>query len=91
MAMLRPLIDTTLNEYDQDGRQTRFAISPFGNSETREERLTRWQEIGSYDPECPMCATIPAHPTLDPFQPSHAPNPRCRSGRRPHCTCDACF
>jgi hypothetical protein len=86
-----PMIDAALNEFDADGMQTRFAISPFGASETREERLARWQEIGAYDPDCPQCAPIPKHPTLMPFMPRHNPNPRCRSGGRPHCTCDACF
>ena len=23
--------------------------------------------------------------------PSHTPSERCESGKRPHCTCDACF
>lgn len=23
--------------------------------------------------------------------PDHYPNPTCRSGKRPHCTCDGCF
>lgn len=23
--------------------------------------------------------------------PSHYASPRCRSGKRPHCTCDTCF
>jgi len=25
------------------------------------------------------------------FAPSHDAMPRCKSGQRPHCTCDACF
>lgn len=86
-----PLVDFTLNEFDANGVQTRFAISPWGNSETREERITRWTESGFADPECPGCVEILRHPTLSAFAPSHRPSPMCRSGARPHCTCDACF
>lgn len=25
------------------------------------------------------------------FHPSHTPSNSCQSGKRPHCTCDACF
>lgn len=25
------------------------------------------------------------------MMPSHDPSERCESGKRPHCTCDACF
>lgn len=89
--MGQPLVDTSLAAFDAAGRQIVFPISPFGASETREERLARWQALGFYDPECAMCRAVEEHPTLDPFQPRHDPNPRCRSGKRAHCTCDACF
>lgn len=88
---MKPAVDITLDAHDENGMQTVFAISPFGTSETREERLRRWEVMGIYDPNCPMCAAIPDHPTLSPFQPSHKPSSMCRSGKRPHCTCDACF
>ncbi len=87
----KPLVDFTLDRFDVDGRQTVFAVQPFGASETREERLARWQAAGLYDPACPGCAAVPAHPTLSPFQPAHRSGARCQSGGRPHCTCDACF
>lgn len=86
-----PLIDKSLEKFDADGRQTVFAISPFGASETREERLERWQQMGTYDPDCETCREVTRHPTLDPFMPSHKPSSMCRSGKRPHCTCSACF
>lgn len=81
----QPLVDRGVERFDAAGVQQVFAISPFGASETRAERLARWEAQGFYDPNCAACATIPAHPTLSPFQPSH------RSKHRPHCTCDGCF
>lgn len=86
-----PLVDMSLAAFDAAGRQTVFPISPFGASETREERLARWQAMGHYDPDCEQCRPVAEHPTLSPFMPHHDPNPRCRSGKRPHCTCDTCF
>ncbi len=86
-----PTIDMSLNRFDADGRQIVFAVQPFGASETRAERLARWQMTGLYDPDCPGCATVLEHPTLSPFQPMHKSGARCQSGGRPHCTCDACF
>jgi hypothetical protein len=88
---LKPLIDSSLNEYDESGVQVRFAIAPFGSSETRAERIKRWEEMGSLDPNCAACQEFYNHPTLSPFAPSHRPSSRCRSGGRAHCTCDACF
>lgn len=81
------------NEVDADGVQTMFTVIRDGKEhpETRAERLKRWQERGSYDPDCGYCESIPAHPTLSPFQPSHKASGRCRSGGRNHCSCDACF
>jgi hypothetical protein len=89
--MGEPLTDQSLNVFDSEGRQLVFAISPFGNSETRAERLERWEKMGIYDPNCSGCKPILDHPRLDPFQPSHKPSSYCRSGKRPHCTCDSCF
>ncbi len=88
---LQPLVDKSLDQFDADGVQTVFCISPFGASETRQERLDRWQAMGSYDPDCKSCEELAAHPTLNAFMPSHKPSSMCRSGSRPHCTCDACF
>ena len=87
----RPLIDRDLDQFDADGNQTVFAISPFGNSETRAQRLERLTAMGTYDPDCKSCEELAKHPTLNPFMPSHKPVSTCRSGARPHCTCDSCF
>lgn len=89
--MGQPLVDMSLASFDADGQQIVFPISPFGASETRAERLARWEAQGFYDPTCAACKPVAEHPTLNPFQPRHDPNPRCRSGKRPHCTCDSCF
>lgn len=89
--MPQPLTDHSLDVFDADGLQQVFAISPFGNSETREERLARWVVLGAYDPACAMCAKVAAHPTLSPFQPSHKPSGGCGSGKRPHCSCPRCW
>lgn len=88
---LKPLVDVSLNQFDAEGYQTVFAIAPFGSSETRAERLARWTTLGTYDPECKACEELAAHPTLGAFMPPHKPVSTCRSGSRPHCTCDACF
>ena len=86
-----PLVDRSLAEFDADGNQTVFPISPFGNSETRAERIARWEAMGHLDPNCGACREFYDHPTLTPFAPNHRPNSYCRSGGRPHCTCDGCF
>lgn len=41
------------------------------------------------DDYCEQCV----HNELDPhgFGPAHEPSSNCKSGKRPHCTCDACF
>lgn len=43
---------------------------------------------------CKMCDDARAYfmeRGSTPFQPSHEPGYSCRSGKRPHCTCDSCF
>jgi hypothetical protein len=64
-------------------------------SSEHQELLDRLIRLGSVDPNCATCANsiIPAVKTTGqvPFQPSHRASPMCRSGRRPHCTCDACW
>jgi hypothetical protein len=85
------LIDKSVEVFDEDGVQQVFAIAPFGNSETRAERLKRLEKLGSYDPNCRACEELRDHPTLNPFMPSHRALSSCRSGGRPHCTCDSCF
>lgn len=91
MAVRKPLVDKGVEVFDENGVQQVFAISPFGASETRQERLDRWQVLGTYDPACTYCLEMREHPTLNAFMPSHKASPRCRSGHRPHCTCDTCF
>jgi hypothetical protein len=91
LSARKPLTDASLNEYDEHGVQTRFAISPFGASETRAERIARWEAAGSLDPDCPGCREFYEHPRLDPFAPHHRPGRMCESGKRPHCTCPLCW
>jgi phage FluMu protein Com len=62
--------------------------------ETREEALARMESQGMLDPKCPGCQE--AYQVLDRmpfnvFMPSHKASKYCKSGKRPHCTCDACF
>lgn len=63
--------------------------------ETRQEQIARWEREGWLDPACPGCAYIyraTGHlPTEVAMGPHHDPSPCCRSGKRPHCTCDTCF
>jgi hypothetical protein len=86
-----PIIDKSVERFDEDGVQQVFAIAPFGNSETREERLKRWHEMGTIDLNCDYCKEMIDHPTLNAFMPRHRASTMCRSGRRSHCTCDTCF
>lgn len=86
-----PIVDPSLNEFDADGVQLVFAISPYGNSETRAERIARWEAMGAIDPNCGACRPVYEHPTLNPFQPQHRPGLTCGSGKRPHCTCPRCW
>lgn len=85
------MIDTSLAKFDADGMQTVFPISPFGASETRAERIARWEAAGFIDPACAGCRDVYAHPKLNPFQPQHKPGVTCGSGKRPHCTCPRCW
>ena len=65
------------------------------NSETPEERISRFEKIGYLDPNCKSCQEIfyPAYRKGDMsvFAPRHKASERCESGKRPHCTCDVCF
>lgn len=61
-------------------------------NENREQAIKRMEANGDLDPDCPMCRNLfYSHPKLDPFAPRHKPLSSCRSGKRPHCTCDGCF
>lgn len=90
-AEFKPLTDKSVERFADDGKQTVFAISPYGASETREQRIARWEAMGSIAPGCPSCREFYDHPTLDAFAPRHRASRYCRSGGRPHCTCDLCF
>lgn len=64
-------------------------------TETIAARITRLETAGHLDPGCRGCDEFYAHiragkPDM-PFAPLHRSNPYCRSGKRPHCTCDSCF
>lgn len=60
--------------------------------EDREQAIRRMEAGGDLDPNCAMCRNLfYSHPKLDPFAPRHKAMPTCRSGKRPHCTCDTCF
>lgn len=89
--MGKPLIDRSVEEFDADGMQVRFAIAPFGASESREERIARLERLGTLAPDCEYCREGYAHPTLSAFMPRHRAGAYCASGRRAHCTCDGCF
>lgn len=55
------------------------------------------EEKGLIDRDCPSCQRdfIPRLKAgasfSDIFAPNHKASERCKSGRRPHCTCDTCF
>jgi hypothetical protein len=66
-------------------------------TEERRERIKRLEQEGFLDPNCPTCQDefYPWYLEHDggsgPFAPSHKPLSSCKSGKRPHCTCDSCF
>lgn len=86
------VVDESLNEFDSLGTQTVFAIPPFGNSETRKERIERLERMGMLDPDCKTCQEyFYTHHSLEPFYPRHKPGSMCQSGKKPHCTCPTCW
>lgn len=88
---MTPLTDERVERFDAEGMQTVFAIMPFGASETRAERIARLEKLGMIAPDCAYCREAYSHPTLNAFMPQHTASPRCRSGKRNHCSCDSCF
>ena len=65
--------------------------------EAIEDYIKKITESGDYDPDCKTCKNV-IQPELvlgfklsDIFCPNHKPSKNCKSGKRPHCTCDACF
>jgi hypothetical protein len=61
---------------------------------TNQEKLQGFIARGLLDPNCAGCTEsiqeVLKTGTL-PMAPSHQPKSRCRSGNRPHCTCDFCW
>jgi hypothetical protein len=60
-------------------------------AETRDQKRARLEAMGVLVPDCPGCEEFYAHPDFNPFAPRHRNSSYCESGKRPHCTCDACF
>lgn len=62
---------------------------------TIDERIAHYESTGAIAAGCRLCDEA-AYPVLRaghdmPFMPRHTASSRCRSGHRPHCTCDTCF
>lgn len=54
----------------------------------------RMVERKRVDPECPTCLREKPYILAHGYSsggPAHPPNAWCKSGGRPHCTCDACY
>jgi hypothetical protein len=62
-------------------------------SETREQMISRWEKEGWLDPTCLGCKEIYEHEGMPTsvFAPSHEASSLCKSGKKPHCTCNTCF
>lgn len=59
----------------------------------REALIAKLEASGFLDPACGECQAH-LYPAEDPrrvFYPNHRALSSCQSGKRPHCTCDACF
>ena len=56
---------------------------------TKEQQIARMIQMGSIVRGCKGCEPMLENP--DAMCPSHTASDRCRSGKRPHCTCDTCF
>jgi len=72
---------------------TDFVKNALTEDESREQMIQRWEKEGWLDPKCPSCKEFYDSPRkpCDVFAPNHKANSWCESGKRPHCTCDACF
>ena len=63
-----------------------------GPKETKAQIIARMEKAGFLDPNCKGCEeryTAPVPYAV--FAPSHKPSDNCKSGKRPHCSCDTCF
>lgn len=78
-------------EVDADGAYARFFVTGFERAgwtaEAQVDRLLSGS-IGAQvvHPTCAQCVSIG-----DGHGPRHTASRRCQSGKRPHCTCDACW
>lgn len=57
--------------------------------ETKPQRVARLERQGCIVRGCKGCEVLFENP--DTMAPRHKPSERCKSGKRPHCTCDTCF
>lgn len=64
---------------------------PTMSADERAARIARMENLGMLDPNCLSCREFYDNPRVQPFAPNHLASPGCESGKRPHCTCDACF
>ena len=60
-----------------------------------DDTIKRLESSGAIHPDCDYCQKN-LYPALRetgelPAGPRHTANNLCKSGRRPHCTCDGCF
>jgi len=67
------------------------ALCPGAPSSAYRERVFQMEKLGALVPGCPGCQEFYDHPRADPLAPSHRASSMCESGKRDHCTCDACF
>lgn len=64
--------------------------------ETPQEVLARWEKEDNCLSTCSECkafyeAAKEGKMPYDVFMPRHGASKECKSGKRPHCTCDSCF
>lgn len=59
--------------------------------EERDAKTRRMEAAGLLDPNCKYCQERYYKPAEPLGGPSHKASAACRSGARPHCTCDACY
>lgn len=67
---------------------------PDRSQETVDSDRLKWMiESGTIDPDCAYCQRtfLAAENPASVMAPSHRASAGCKSGSRPHCTCDACF
>ena len=62
------------------------------DDQKKRETIERLERMGALDPTCEGCKeTYEAPDPLVVFAPGHRASDRCESGKRDHCSCDACF